>query len=152
MAMIERSIGYQYLVEKFDLHVCELLVKSYLTTESQKKVVRKDDFSRVIYPKSRVTVADTWQGNLLFAIRNEGVNLEVLKSFFNRLSNHEMEVFVNEHPTGGVIVACGYSTNGLPEGRWIFRRFNLEIMLILWMAQCNWLCLGSWHCGNVVIA
>lgn len=98
--MIERSIGYQYLIETYDLAVCELFVKSYLTTESQKKVIKRDDFFTVTYPKSRLSVDDTWQSNLLFAIRYEGVNLEVLKAFFGTLGTHEMMAFVNEHPTG----------------------------------------------------
>ncbi len=35
--MIERSLGYQYLIDKYELTVCELFVRLYLT-ESQKKV------------------------------------------------------------------------------------------------------------------
>ena len=98
--MIERSIGYQYLIETYDLAVCELFVKSYLTSESQKKVIRKDDFSIIMYPKSRLAIANTWQSNLLFAIKYEGVNLEVLKAFYAKLDTAEMAAFVSEHPTG----------------------------------------------------
>ena len=98
--MIECSIGYQYLIETYNLTVCELFVKSYLTTESQKNVVKKDDFSTITYPKLRISVVNTWQSNLLFAIRYEGVNLEVLKAFFNKLDEAEMVSFVSEHPTG----------------------------------------------------
>lgn len=84
--MIERSLGYQYLIDKYELTVCELFVRLYLSTESQKKVIKKDDFQTITVPKARVTVADTWQSNLLFAIREEGVNLEVLKAFFKKIA------------------------------------------------------------------
>lgn len=98
--MFGESIGYQYLIDNFELNVCELLSKSFLTTESQKKVVKNDDFSITTYPKSRMAVANTWQSNLLFAIRYEGVNLEILKAFFNKIDALEMTKFVAEHPTG----------------------------------------------------
>lgn len=98
--MIIRSIGYQSLIEKFNLQVCELLVKSYLTTESQKRVVRNDDYTNVFYPQSRMAVNDAWQSNLLFAIRYEGVNLEVLKALFVKLEAVQMAEFIKEHPTG----------------------------------------------------
>ena len=98
--MIERSLGYQYLIDKFELDVCELFVKMYLSTESQKKVIKKDDFLTVSIPKSRVTISDTWQSNLLFALREEGVNLEVLKAFFEKIDACEMMKLVSEHPTG----------------------------------------------------
>lgn len=98
--MIERSIGYQYLIETYDLAVCELFVKSYLTSESQKKIIKKYDFCTILYPKSRLAITKTWQSNLLFAIRYEGVNLEVLKAFYAKLDAAEMATFVNEHPTG----------------------------------------------------
>ena len=98
--MIERSLGYQYLIDKYELTVCELLVRLYLSTESQKKVIKKDDFQTITVPKARVTVADTWQSNLLFAIREEGVNLEVLKAFFKKIAVLEITEFLREHPTG----------------------------------------------------
>lgn len=93
-------IGYQYLIESFGLKVCELLVKSYLTGESQRKSVVNDDYLTNFYPKSRISISDTWESNLLFAIRNEGVNLEVLKAFFTKLDVNQMEKFVGQHPTG----------------------------------------------------
>ena len=98
--MIERSLGYQYLIDKYELTVCELFVRLYLSTESQKKVIKKDDFQTITVPKARVTVSDTWQSNLLFAIREEGVNLEVLKAFFKKISVLEITEFLREHPTG----------------------------------------------------
>ena len=98
--MIERSIGYQHLIEKFDLNVCELFVKSYLTAESQKKIIRKDDFVAISYPKSRMAIEDTWKCDILFALKYEGINLEVLKAFFKKLEAGEMMAFVSDHPTG----------------------------------------------------
>ena len=75
-----KSIGYQWLVEKFDLNVCDLLTKSYCISESRMKEVEEDGVRKLYYPMRRISVNDTWQGNLVFAIKNEGVNLEVLNA------------------------------------------------------------------------
>ena len=88
------------MVDQYNLSVCELLVKSYLTSESQKRVVKNDDSVQIYYPQSRVALEDTWRGHLLFALRNEGVNLEVLKAFFQKIDQNAMLEFVKEHPTG----------------------------------------------------
>lgn len=95
-----KSIGYQWLVEKFDLNVCDLLAKSYCISESRMKDVEEDGLRKLYYPVRRISVNDTWQGNLVFAIKNEGVNLEVLNAFFATRTNEEMRPFVMEHPTG----------------------------------------------------
>lgn len=41
--MIERSLGYQYLIDKYELTVCELFVKLYLSTESQKSDMKRNE-------------------------------------------------------------------------------------------------------------
>lgn len=98
--MIETALGYQYLIEKFDLKVCELFVKYHLTSESQRKEYKKDDFVTIRIPKARLTISDSWQSNLLFALREEGVNLEVLKAFFKKVDISEVTNLIQEHPTG----------------------------------------------------
>lgn len=95
-----KSIGYQWLIERFDLKVCDLLTKSYAVPESRMKEVDEGLVRNLYYPLRRVSVDDTWQENLVFAIKNEGVNLEVLKAFFATRTNEEMLPFVLEHPTG----------------------------------------------------
>ena len=84
------------MVDQYNLSVCELLVKSYLTSESQKRVAKNDDSVQIYYPQSRVALEDTWRGHLLFALRNEGVNLEVLKAFFQKIDQNAMLEFVKE--------------------------------------------------------
>lgn len=64
------------------------------------KEVEEDGVRKLYYPLRRISVSDTWQGNLVFAIKNEGVNLEVLNAFFATRTNEDMRPFVQEHPTG----------------------------------------------------
>lgn len=97
---MNKGVGYLYLIETFELNVCDLLHKSYLTERSQKEVVITSDCEKISYPESRYQVSDTWQDNLVFALKYEGVNLEVLKAFFAHVSSEEVAVFVSAAPLG----------------------------------------------------
>lgn len=95
-----KSIGYLYLIETFKLNVCELQSRAHLTNKSVREVHRQNDGIDVYYPVGRIKVEDSWQGNLLFALKHEGVNLEVLKAFFAQVSPTDVVAFVKTHPTG----------------------------------------------------
>lgn len=95
-----KSIGYLYLIENFKLNVCELQSRAHLTNKSVLKVHRQNDGVDVYYPVGRITVEDSWQGHLLFALKHEGVNLEVLKAFFAQVLPTDVVDFVETHPTG----------------------------------------------------
>ena len=71
-----KSIGYLYLIETFKLNVCELQSRAHLTNQSVREVHRQNDGIDVYYPVGRIKVEDSWQGNLLFALKHEGVNLD----------------------------------------------------------------------------
>ena len=60
--MIERSLGYQYLIDKYELAVCELFVRLYLSTESQKKVVKKD------LKLSQIILREIWGRKKIFGV------------------------------------------------------------------------------------
>ena len=72
-----KSVGYQWLIERFNLNVSDLLTKSYCISASRMKEVEEDGVRKLYYPIRRISVDDTWQSNLIFAIKSEGVNLEV---------------------------------------------------------------------------
>ena len=95
-----KSIGYQYLIEHFSLNVCELLYRSYLTEQSEKKIVARDDTLVVYYPQARIRLASTWQDNLIFALKNEGVNLEVLRALFAQIAPNEVALLIQQFPQG----------------------------------------------------
>ena len=95
-----KSVGYLYLVESFKLRICDLLLKSFLGKASQVKITQVDGIEERYYPQQRVVVDDTWQQNLIFAIKYEGVNFEVLKAFFMHMDADEIGRFVLSVPTG----------------------------------------------------
>ena len=97
-----KSLGYLRLVEEFDLPVCELLAQCHLTERSVMSVTTEDGIEHRAYPQRRLTIEDTWQGHLLFAVKNEGANLEILKTLFEKIDASAIEELVRRHPTGAV--------------------------------------------------
>ena len=55
--------------------------------------------TEIHYPQ-RFRTNGSWQEHLLFAIKYEGVNLEVLKALFQRVSTEEMSALILESPHG----------------------------------------------------
>lgn len=95
------SVGYLFLIEKYQLNVLRPLVCSYLTDSSTKTEKSERGCKEVFYPKWRHSVAENWQAHLNFAIKYEGVNLEVLKALFKRLPEAEIIEEIRSKPSGG---------------------------------------------------
>lgn len=97
-----KPAGYLYLIEKFGLNVCELTHRAHLTDKSAIEIRRRSDGEDVYYPVGRTTVEDSWQGHLLFALKHEGANLEVLNALFRQISPSDAAELVSVHPTGAL--------------------------------------------------
>ena len=94
------SVGYLYLIEHYNLDVCELLHKSYATDSSEKTIAVNDESSSTYYPVSRYKIDWTWEGQIKFALKNEGVNLEVLKAFLSKIPQVELIAFIESSVIG----------------------------------------------------
>lgn len=93
-------VGYLHLISAYDLQVCELLSRAYMTARHTKETVREGYYQETYFPRSRYRVEVGWQGQLAFALKYEGVNLEVLRALFAKLDAGEVARFVQEHPLG----------------------------------------------------
>ena len=74
-------IGYGYLIDRYKLDVLQPYCQSFLTTG---KVIERESTStgeNQFFPM-KYGVEDTWQAHLLFALKYEGINLAILKAFF----------------------------------------------------------------------
>ncbi len=96
------EIGYLWLVRHFSLNVCELLCHSFATGKSVKRFERTDFTETAYYPVARLRLEDSWQSHLDFALKHEGVNIEVLRAFFQVLDADQVTAFVAAHPLGVV--------------------------------------------------
>jgi len=93
--------GYLYLITKYSLDVCELFSRCSMTTRTVRETVRNEGFQETYFPLQRYTFDDSWQGQLAFALKYEGVNIEVMRALFAKLDANEVAAFVREHPLGG---------------------------------------------------
>jgi len=93
--------GYLYLISKYSLDVCELFSRSYMTMRTVKETIQHEVFQETYFPLQRYAFDDSWQGQITFALKYEGVNIEVLRALFAKLDATEVTAFVQAHPLGG---------------------------------------------------
>lgn len=90
-------LGYSHLLEHFSLTVLKLPIQCFLDTGTARSSEVTPEGMEVHYPQ-RFRTDGSWQGHLLFAIKHEGVNLEILKAIFTQLAPQEMASLVSASP------------------------------------------------------
>lgn len=106
MAELE-SVGYQHLIEKLNLEsrVRPLEAPAYLNGSVNQKVRGNNGFW---YPR-KTSVEQTLIGHVEFALRNEGVNLEVLEAVFKHLPEAELLRRYAESPNSAFVRRACFS-------------------------------------------
>lgn len=86
-------IGYNYLIKEFALEVLPLDENAFPSrlTAHTKGIIAVEE-AKKSPPKN--SSPNTWQGNLLFAVKKEGINLQILKSFFLKIPKSELAAFI----------------------------------------------------------
>ena len=90
-------LGYSQLIHQFSLTTLEQTIQCYLGPGSTLTRESTPEGMDVHYPE-RYRTDGTWQGHLLFAIRHEGINLEVLRALFRKVSAEEMMSLISATP------------------------------------------------------
>ena len=93
-----KAIGYKALIERFRLDVLTPTVASYLLERGERRT-KLDDGMREEYYPPRYDPGKEWTAQLLFALKHEGVNLEVLAALFGTASETEFTAWVASAPT-----------------------------------------------------
>jgi hypothetical protein len=94
-----KAAGYRALIDFFHLEVVRPAVASFIHEKSERVSLRNEARTEEYYP-ARYDPGDSWRENLLFALKHEGVNLEVLAALFRLLSEEDMTGLVRSAPTG----------------------------------------------------
>ncbi|MBR1836965.1 MAG: Fic family protein [Kiritimatiellae bacterium] len=102
------SIGYQFLVDSFALDVCEPCLRSFRGAGSVASVRRDGWREERVVPARMAPKDDSWQSHLAFALKHEGVNLEILKAFFAAVPESELRDFVLSRRTGRTCRRTGF--------------------------------------------
>lgn len=94
-----RLIGYMELIERFHLDVLRPPLASYLLEKGRRNSREMDGRTDEFYPP-RDNPGDTWTEQLLFALKHEGINLEVLSALFRTAPSKELVACIAAAPTG----------------------------------------------------
>lgn len=89
-------VGYAYLIATLQLEVVPLAKPAYTNSSVNRRV---DSDTRILFPTG-VAVENTLVGHLEFALRHEGVNLEVIDAVFDHLPQADLIASLRETPTG----------------------------------------------------
>jgi fido (protein-threonine AMPylation protein) len=93
------SIGYARLIEQLSLRVCPLQTPAAISGSVNRRV---DTHNQVLFPRN-VAIDDSAVGHLEFALRHEGVNLEVIDAAFEHILPADLMVRLNVAPNGAHI-------------------------------------------------
>jgi hypothetical protein len=97
-----KPVGYGYLIQRYKLHALPLPVTRVIFEAASARRTRErggqilEEFPRAYEPKP------TAIGHLHFAMRYEGVNLEVLRLLYDRIGGDEVEAALNKHPNASI--------------------------------------------------
>ncbi len=94
-----KAIGYLALIERFSLETLTPETRSYLLDAGHRRSVIHDGGHEEYYPP-RADPGDAWTDHLTFALKREGVNLEVLSALFTIAPRDELVTLVRSSPTG----------------------------------------------------
>src|ERR1700693_3943775 len=89
-------IGYAHLLNTLQLNVTPLEKSAFADSSVNRRI---DYEARILFP-SGVAVENTLVGHLEFALRHEGVNLEVIDAVFEHITPENLITRLQATPTG----------------------------------------------------
>lgn len=92
-------VGYAALIERYNLIVLPHYRRSFISMNTVYRTVVNDGFETHMYPKTYLP-EDTFAGHLEFALKYDGLNLEILAALFAVIDPQELEVYVLSAVTG----------------------------------------------------
>lgn len=99
--MIKTPVGYKAICEKLALQVLPHYRDSYIAKQGRGKTLINNHHETHIYPK---TYALQNEGDLLanleFALKYDGINLEIIHAFFEKINENEIVNYIKKQPTG----------------------------------------------------
>jgi len=93
------TIGYAQIISQLALAVRPLPKPAEVSGSVNRRV---DSAERILFPRG-VAIEDTLVGHLEFALRHEGVNLEVIDALFERLPPRDLLARLHQAPNGAHI-------------------------------------------------
>lgn len=106
--MALQLLGYSYLVENYGLPARPLAVRAELDSSVRGREIRRQGDQQVLVFQSNYQPDETLSGHIQFAMRYEGINLEVLALLFQHTGKDELEQWLNDKPASGYARRAAY--------------------------------------------
>ncbi|MCK4981436.1 MAG: Fic family protein [Victivallaceae bacterium] len=94
-----QPLGYNELIKRYDLEVLTPWCSSWLAPQGERKTHIENNLTTEIYPPS-YNPGNKLGDHLTFALKYEGVNLEILSALFKSVNQEDLMDFIKTQPTG----------------------------------------------------
>src|SRR5437868_5433301 len=99
--MNQKPIGYQAITETLGLNTVPHYRKSYILAQGRGKTIIDGNHEIHIYPKTyALKNEDDLLEHLEFALKYDGINLEIIKALFARIAEPMVVEYIQKQPTG----------------------------------------------------
>jgi len=115
--MNSHPIGYQYLVEHYGLPARPLAVSARTDTAVRGRGVQSQGNQEILVFEPAYIPAPTLSGHLQFALRYEGINLEVLSLLFQRVGGEGLRTWLAAKPESKYARRAGFLYEWLTQRR-----------------------------------
>lgn len=114
MSPLVQHCGYAYLAEKFNLRCLSLISKAKISTGVNKLVQLP---GQVLVPPRMAPAPEDVLGHLVFAMKHEGVNLELLAQVLPSVGAEALQKAVDDTPSSAVIRKLAWLWEELTQRR-----------------------------------
>ena len=94
-----KPVGYSELVRRYSLNVLPYYSQSFIVQRGRRKTVIDKHRKTEFYTK-KYDPGDDLGNHLTFALKFEGLNLEILSLLFHAINKKEIELFIKKTPAG----------------------------------------------------
>ena len=95
------SVGYSWLVDRFDLSVIPHYRKSFISSQYRRETVVENGLEKHVYPNRYApSNPDDPLSQLEFAFKYDGVNLEIIERLFCHIDIEMITRYIRNQPTG----------------------------------------------------
>ena len=92
-------IGYEALIQKYNLQVIPHFRSSYIIAQGSKQIIKEDHREVYLFPKKYILKdMENPFSHLEFALKHEGVHLHLIQELFQHIKKSEIESYLKTHP------------------------------------------------------
>jgi hypothetical protein len=102
------NLGYAWLVDRYRLPAMPLLLRSRLDSRVRGRRIQTDGHESTVLFEPKYHPGETLTDQLQFALKYEGVNLQVLALLFERTGAEEISEWLRASPTSAYARRAGY--------------------------------------------